>query len=316
MDCRAITVLIGSVTLLAGRALAAPYSFVTIDDPLATANGTVATGVSDAGQVAGYYYTGVVPNGFVELGGVFTTINDPLGVGGTYLRGVNDSGVVAGNYVAGGNENGFVESGGVFTSLSDPNGQETIVTGINNADQVVGYYFTNGFRAVHGFVYSGGVFTDVDNPSAPPGDTFATGISNSGLVVGYSQQGFVDSGGTFTQIAAPSSSITIPTGVNNSVSIVGIYDRFDSHPFVYIGGTFRPFHEPLAAGNRTNPNGINDAGVIVGSYLQPVGVVHGFIATPTSSGVPEPAAWLLLWLGFGGMGAAIRDRARRMPAVC
>ncbi len=54
----------------------------------------------------------------------------------------------------------------------------------------------------------------------------------------------------------------------------------------------------------TQGNGINNAGVIVGTYEDSSGNSYGFIATPQSSAVPEPPAIALagigaaLWLGY------------------
>lgn len=47
--------------------------------------------------------------GFLDVGGVFTLISDPLGVGGTSVFAFNNDGVVGGFYVdANGNEQAFL----------------------------------------------------------------------------------------------------------------------------------------------------------------------------------------------------------------
>ena len=47
--------------------------------------------------------------------------------------------------------------------------------------------------------------------------------------------------------------------------------------------------------------------------------VHGFNVggefTPVVAGVPEPATWALMLLGFGGLGAALRAKGRRTVAA-
>ena len=46
---------------------------------------------------------------------------------------------------AGGGMHGFVSAGGVFTTVSDPNGvNTTIVNGINDLGQLVGFYVDGG----------------------------------------------------------------------------------------------------------------------------------------------------------------------------
>ncbi len=62
--------------------------------------------INTAGQIAGYYYTDNAGtgggHGFVDIGGVFTTINDPLALAstsfGTFVYGINDTGVLVGEF--------------------------------------------------------------------------------------------------------------------------------------------------------------------------------------------------------------------------
>ena len=63
-----------------------------------------------AGEIVGTYFIGAGQYGFVEIGGVFTTVNDPNGVlGTTNVFGVNDSGDIVGSYTdASGVTHGFV----------------------------------------------------------------------------------------------------------------------------------------------------------------------------------------------------------------
>ena len=118
---------------------------------------TVASGIDDAGQVVGYYYdSNNSPHGFLESGGIYTTIDDPLGTEGTYARGINNIGQVVGNYIDGnGNVYGFLESGSIYTTIDPPVGANNIIYpyyyyGINDADQVVGYAFI--VNSAFGFV--------------------------------------------------------------------------------------------------------------------------------------------------------------------
>src|SRR5262249_29857657 len=77
----------------------AQYNYTTINDPLSTQN-TIAGGINNAGQIVGYYSgSGGYYLGFVDSGGVFTTLNanDPsLPAVSTILAGINASGQIVG----------------------------------------------------------------------------------------------------------------------------------------------------------------------------------------------------------------------------
>src|SRR5262249_32596225 len=71
-----------------------------IDDPLGT-NGTFPTGINDAGQIVGYYRDSTFrEHGFLYIGGVFTTLDDPLGSNGlgTEILDINNVGQIVGTY--------------------------------------------------------------------------------------------------------------------------------------------------------------------------------------------------------------------------
>jgi len=97
---------------------------------------------------------------------------------------------------------------------------------INGAGQIVGSFAGGGFTN-HGFLDTGGSFTQIDVPGVP-GDTAALDINNVGQIVG----GFGDSTG--------------------------------GHGFVDTAGSFTAFDVPGA--QSTDASGINDAGLIVGTF--------------------------------------------------
>lgn len=270
--------------IVPGQASAQLYTFTTLDNPAITSpgNGTVAYGVNNLGQIVGGYDGST--SGFLYSGGTYTNIAIPA-PSGTNARGINDpgdiTGQIFGNIAVVGS--GFVYSGGVYTTLPvGGNGtglHETIGFGINNAGQVVGSYLQGS-----GYLYSGGTFTRLQDPSAS-GDTTANGLNNTGQIVGSyinatsggnQSHGFLYSGGTFTTIDANLGSQTRLNGINDSGLIVGTYDGV--HSFVSMGGTFINIDNPLATGG-TFAYGINNAGQIVGSYVDATGQ-HGFLATP------------------------------------
>ena len=58
----------------------------------------VATGINDKGEIVGYYVNQGLDQGFVDIAGKITTVDDPHGNGGSQLFGVNASGQVVGTY--------------------------------------------------------------------------------------------------------------------------------------------------------------------------------------------------------------------------
>lgn len=133
-------------------------AFTTVDAPGASMaqtipyNGTFVTGINDKGDLAGYFYSGSTAtsaHGFEISGGQFTQIDDPLAVGGTQVNGINGQGDLVGSYVdAAGRSHGFVKIGATFTTVDDdraaPAGQSIYLSGINDADELVGTVSGNG----------------------------------------------------------------------------------------------------------------------------------------------------------------------------
>jgi hypothetical protein len=90
--------------------LATGPSANTFDVSFAGATGSQAFGINNNGEVVGDYFDSAgVMHGFVYIGGVFYTVDDPLGNGTTTINGVNDKGQLVGFYVdANDNTIGFV----------------------------------------------------------------------------------------------------------------------------------------------------------------------------------------------------------------
>ncbi|MCR4287624.1 MAG: PEP-CTERM sorting domain-containing protein, partial [Deltaproteobacteria bacterium] len=68
---------------------------------------TVALGINDTGNVAGYYGDGTGTHGFTYDGSTYSTLNVP-GASGTHAFGINDTGSVAGYYSDGTGSHGFI----------------------------------------------------------------------------------------------------------------------------------------------------------------------------------------------------------------
>jgi len=227
---------------------------------------------------------------------VFNTIEYP-GAVFTDVRGINNTGRIVG-YASfdGVTFFSFTYHAGVFSPLpplpGGPGALEAVAHGINDAGDVTGTlvdttapFIANGFILPAGsFVYMG-----FARPAWPT--TFARAISNSGLVVGYNDDGAGASAGfifdpatfLFTDITIPGSLFTIAQSMNNAGQVVG--------SAVMIGGTQAWLREPgglvtmfQIAGRPTRARGINDVGLIAG--FTSIGAVNtGFVGN--SSGFQD-----------------------------
>jgi probable HAF family extracellular repeat protein len=98
------------------------YIFNTFDDPSASLPPTTwGRGVNDMDQIVGFYIDATGFHGFLESGGTYTTIEDPLAThgpdpntGGTFANGINNAGQIVGGYRNASGEHGFLPSGGAM----------------------------------------------------------------------------------------------------------------------------------------------------------------------------------------------------------
>ena len=294
------------------------YTFRTLEDPSAVF-GTYAYGINKYGQIVGYYVDGNgQKNGFIYSQGTFTTITGTQSVtdanGGTHTytlpivpQGINDTDQIVGYFTGGGflynyNTGAFFPPGSYVVGTG-------LAQGINNQNVIVGSYSTSSWPGgpySHGAIYpnyqsspqpgnSGN--TTLDYPNAP--STFADGINNQGMVVGYyidsnkRAHQFTYANGTYASWDAPTADgATFGEGINDLGQAVGYYlDR--GHNNVY-GGDAAYGYVTTPQGNGqlssidivapgalgTYVYGINDAGAIVGAYVDANGSTHGFVATP------------------------------------
>jgi probable HAF family extracellular repeat protein len=209
------------------------YTYTTLDDPSAGSVGTFAVGITNEGQITGYYFdSNGAAHGFLYSGGTWTTLNDPFATNGTFAEGINNKGQIVGYYVDATGDHGFLYSGGTYTTLNDTaaNSGTTQAFGINDLGQIVGG-FTDA-NGDHGFLYSGGSYTTLDaGPSAPAGyygtspfvttyypatGTVAYAINDAGQIVGQNtflmynvsiltiaSEGFLYTDGTSTTVNPP-----------------------------------------------------------------------------------------------------------------
>lgn len=182
-----------------------------------------------------------------------------------------------------------------------PGEQMSTGSGLNSKGQAVGISAdANGENGV-ATLFSGGTATSLGRFGAND-DTFAEGISNSGLVTGYICNNsaevsnvFLYSGGHMTDIADAS---LFPdgsdgTGVNNSGVVCGYGwpTTVATHAFVYSNGVTTDLG--TMGGSESVAEAINDAGQVVGQFTNSAGNTHGFLyagGKMTDLGVPSDSS--------------------------
>ncbi len=312
---------------LAVDANAGGYAFQIITPPSATADDFIGVGgLNDKGQLLVSRQAPNVTYDYVDVNDVYniktkTYTALPAAPGATpnatEAMDINDSGEIVGFYhPAGGEYQGFSYSGGVYQTLDAFGALTTIAFGVSDNGKIVG--LAGDFNAQQGFVYSAGQYTAIDAAPYPLNSTEAFSINDAGVIVGSygpSSPGtainsFSYSNGVFTPIVMPGEQVTSVDDINDAGLIVGgaSNDGFVTGPgFVDKNGAFTAVSAPGAVS--TTIDAINDRGQLAGVFTDANGATQIFVATP----VPEPAAWAVMLVGLGGLGASMR--MRRRPAA-
>jgi probable HAF family extracellular repeat protein len=103
----------------------------------------------------------------------------------------------------------------------------------NTALKLLGLGLLGSWQIIHAdaFLDVNGVFTTISAPGAEPGTTVATGINDSGQIVGYfansfgGMEGFLDANGAFTTISEPAENVML-SGINDAGLAVGTIGGF------------------------------------------------------------------------------------------
>src|SRR5438874_3574673 len=218
--------------------------------------------------------------GFVRYsnGGV-TTYKFP-NASQTHFSKRNASGVSVGDVDF---NHGLIVTGSSATTIDYPGGPQTILTGINKWDSMVGTYQYNddadfgpewtGFK-----MWKNGTFTPIDAPGAI--NTNPTSINDTGIVVGWYESsaeavpfaadpshGFVFANGVYKTVSYPNAFRTSLNDINTAGVIVGSWINSDTGKgggFLFVNGTIKDVLTP--GGASTEVNGINDNGYVTGTY--------------------------------------------------
>ena len=271
--------------------LAAPavYVYNTILYPGAVSTDT--RGITNTGRIVGYAsLDGVSYFSFSYESGVFSPLPPPPPPIEAAALSINDAGVIVGatSTVVLGSQVGFIFNAGSYAFFSRPGWDETVARAISNTNLITGYSQHDSDGTTAGFIYDPitSVYTDITIPGSL--FTIAQGINVAGQVVG-SAAGFP--GGTQAFLRQPDGTITLfkigtaPTrarGINDMGLITGFMTVGTvNQGFVGNSGGFETLMVP--GSDETFPEGINNAGQVIGLYYTGGGtVIRGFIATPVS----------------------------------
>ncbi len=160
-----------------------------------------------------------------------------------------------------------------FTYFQDPspNAYTTTGTDLSPTGELVGWY-TNYANGVWGFSEINGSYKTISLPTSGSPDTTINAINVAGTLVGMGPfAGFLmDASGNVTTIQVPASlkasSISIPTGINSSGTVVGNFSTASGaqEGFILQNGSYKGYQVP--GSYSTTLRDVNDNGVIVGSY--------------------------------------------------
>jgi probable HAF family extracellular repeat protein len=318
------------------------YTFTEIEVP-----GSIDTSpdaINNLGQIVGTY-TDDAGNGhgFLEKGGKYVNV-DVAGAVFTAPGGINDLGQIVGiDLDNAGNLDGFLDTRGKFTTLSTSGSASGFSfngpLSINDKGEIL-WQVSNSFGfpgSTHTALEEGRVFTLIDVPGAV-GDTAPGGLNNFGQIVGsYGisasggyEYGFLDTNGVFTTIDDPNAGpggYTQAFGLNDWGQVVGTYcdSAGACHGFLDTNGHFTTIDAPNSseAFGGTLVTGVNDEDQLLEVYFDAAGNSHALLATPhlalfssmaatSLDAVPESSTWVMVFLGFAGLGLLTHLRRRKL----
>jgi len=189
----------------------------------------------------------------------------------------------------------------------------SFATGINASGQVVGYsYISTSSTQVHAFrtAPNSRINVETDDLGTLLGgnNSRAAAINQSGQVVGWSEiaasisQHCSGCGHAFRtapnrpinpatdDLGTLGGSWSSATGINASAQVVGwasLAGDLKTHPFLYTAGAMHDLNDLVPANSGwklTDAVGINKAGQIAGTGINPNGEVHAYLLTPIEKG--------------------------------
>jgi probable HAF family extracellular repeat protein len=263
-----------------------------------------ASGINNAGQIAGTQYLGGQAYATVWSDGAANII----GSAGSYAVAINSAGEVAGMLVNNGQGTAFVAQNGTVIDLGTfAGGSWSAAYGLNDAGQAAGYGMTaNGsFRA---FIWTPGQgYTALGTFGGA--SSYAMAINNSGAATGNAQtssgfsHAFLSNGATMQDLGTLGGIASYGYGINDAGNVVGYSwttGNNSLHGFLEEGGVMWDINSLLIEAPGwvvTQLYGINGSNQVVGVGIFD-GVEHAVLltdppaSTQSESAVPEPATWM------------------------
>ena len=286
------------------------------------AGASYASGINDAGRVAGHVEQGGVTRAVTFANGLVEQVGGLGGVN-SYAAAINNKGQVAGSAeTADGNLHGFVGlPGGPLIDLGTLGGAASQATDLNESGAVVGRADVAG-GSYHAFRYADSIMRDLGTL----GGTFseANGINDLGAVAGFSYMAgdgyahaFLFEGDTMRDLSTLGGMNSFAYGVNNLGQVVGGSETAGGralHAFVYANGSMTDLNDLIAPDLGYVLNyaaDINDAGQIAAFGCNQLEQCRGFLLTLNQvAAVPLPGTPALLGLGLFGI-LLVRRFSRR-----
>ena len=173
-----------------------------------------------------------------------------------------------------------------------------------------------------GASYPGGAFNEVI-PTDPNAPTSAYGlyfVTDVPLGAGAAQTFTVTKAGTYKvsfDYYVPNNGLANPDDADLSASVnASTFANLDAKSLGNDGGAWRTVSttEVLGVGSNSFNFGFTVPGnVTAGQETSDTYAADFVVSNISVAGVPEPATWAMMLVGFGGLGAAMRSR--RKPAV-
>lgn len=285
--------------------------------------------INNLGVVAG---TGS-PQSLEFSSGSITDLGRLPNTSGSYAYGINDNGQIVGTSfrTSGPNPNrAYLYENGVMTDISG--GHDAQAFDINNAGQVTGAIYAaegGGNSYSHAYIWDQGMMTYIDVlPTG--GNRFigmaGLGINSSGQVTGWSSAGegqdihaFLFDGASVIDLDPLGTKYSYGNGINDLGQVVGWANNVEyvnnaSRAFLFDNGLATDLNsliDPLAGWTLLDAQAINNKGQITGYGINADGFGHAYLLTPiVSAGVPEPASWAMMIVGFGCVGGVLRRRSK------